>query len=247
MYTASVIINTYNGNQSWLIDAVDSYLNQKNVDIQLIVSTVEKDPSLITLKGYSDKIDFCISDYPNIYYQTNNGLKLVKKEWFAGAAGDDIANNDKIYEEIEVCLANNKKICSSGFTITDENLKAIVKRGKQREYSLEQHLKGNFVSDCSLIHSSLLKDYGPFDLNCGNHAFWDFWIRIAKDHPEYFIFDEKSRWLYRQHSNAQHIKRSKNKRKIIKNEAEHKAMLNKHIDILKKFNSEHLLYKKKYK
>ena len=246
MYNASIIINTYNGNQEWLNEAVESCLGQKNVNIQLIVSTVKGDPSIRLLKKYS-KIDFCINDRPGIYLQLNNALKFIKNEWFAYAAGDDIVFNTKIYEEIEICLKNNKKICSSGFVVTDEKLNKIAKRGKNRLYSLKDNLKSNFVSDCSLIHKSVLDKFAPFSLECGNHAFWDFWIRVARKNSNYFIFDETSRWSYRQHAEAKHLKRVKDKSKIKKNEKERKIMLRRHEDLLKKFNLEHLLKINKYK
>jgi glycosyltransferase involved in cell wall biosynthesis len=247
MHGASIIISTYNGNQKWLLDAVDSYLNQKNVDIQLIISTVEGDLSLKTLKNYSEKIEFCVSKKPGIYYQLNNAIKLIDREWFASAAGDDIAIETKIFEEINVCLKNKKRICSSGFIVTDEKLNKIGKRGKDREYSLGQHLRGNFVSDCSLIHKTLIDEFAPFDLNCGNHGIWDFWIRVTKKYPDSFIFDKKPRWLYRQHTGAKHILRSKSISKIKKNEAERVIMMKKHITLLKELNMEFLLSIKKYK
>ena len=57
MYKASVIINTLNDREDWLREAVDSYLQQENVEIQLIVSTIEDDSSLSVLKDYPN-IDF---------------------------------------------------------------------------------------------------------------------------------------------------------------------------------------------
>lgn len=244
--SASVIINTFNGNQKWLFDAAMSYVKQEKVNVQLIISTVKGDKSLSTLAGLPG-VEFCINNKPGIYSQLNNAIKLVKNEWFCYAAGDDIAVSTKIFEEINACKEYGKKICASGFFITDSSLNELSRVGTDMEYDISEHLARNMVSDCALFHSSLLDNFGPFDLDCGNHGFWDFWLRIGKVHPEYFLLQKTPRWHYRQHSNAQHTKRSKNIEKIKRNEKERKIMLNKHVDLLKKYNKMKLLKIKKYK
>ena len=245
-YNASVIINTFNGNQKWLLDAVHSYLDQKDVNIQLIISTVKGDLSLSTLSSISN-IEFCINKQPGIYSQLNNALSLIKNDWFCYAAGDDIAVKTKVKDEIDSCNRRGSKICASGFFITDLHLNEIRRCGTNMSYDISEHLSRNMISDCALIHTSLIKKYGPFDLRCGNHGFWDFWLRVGKEHPEYFLLEETPRWHYRQHSEAKHAKRAKNIKKIEKNERERKLMLNKHIDLLKKYNKMNLLKITKYK
>ena len=244
--SVSVIINTFNGNQKWLLDAVMSYINQEKVNVQLIVSTVKGDMALKTLSGISG-VEFCINNKPGIYTQLNNAIKLVENEWFCYAAGDDIAIRTKVSEEINACKEYNKKICASGFFITDSNLNELNRVGTNMKYDISEHLSRNMVSDCSLFHSSLLQEFGPFDLECGNHGFWDFWLRIGKVSPEYFLLQKTPRWHYRQHSAAKHAKRAKNIKKMEKNERERKLMLSKHIDLLKKYNKMNLLKITKYK
>lgn len=244
--TVSVIMNTFNGNQRWLLDAAKSYLDQKTIEAQLIVSTVKGDPSLETLSGLSN-VEFCINDTPGIYSQLNNALDLVDGSWFCYAAGDDVAFNNKFIKEISSCKKAGKKICSSGYVITDQNLKEITRRGSDREYDIKTHLNQNFISDCSMVSSDLLKDYGPFDIDCGNHAFWDFWLRVAKDDSGLFLIQKSPTWYYRQHSSAKHSVRSRDREKVLKNERERKIMIRKHTDLLKKYNLERLLTIDKYK
>ena len=74
-----------------------------------------------------------------------------------------------------------------------------------------------------------------------NMAHWDFWIRVATDHPDVFMLNEEPTWLYRQHSAARHAKRVGNKDKILKRENARKKMLKKHQKLLKKYNLESLL------
>ena len=48
----SVIMNTYKETPSFLKKAIQSYLTQKNVSVQLIVSTVEGDPAIEFIKKH---------------------------------------------------------------------------------------------------------------------------------------------------------------------------------------------------
>jgi glycosyltransferase involved in cell wall biosynthesis len=246
MDNASVIINTFNGNQKWLLDAVMSYVNQLDINVQIIISTVVGDKSIETLKEIPG-VEFCINKKPGIYSQLNNALPLIKNEWFCYAAGDDIAVETKVRDEINACKSSGAKICASGFFITDSNLKETNRYGTDMKYDISEHLSRNMISDCALMHSSLIKRYGPFDPSCGNHGFWDFWLRIGKEHPEYFLLDKTPRWHYRQHSDAKHAARKRDSAKIDKNERERKVMLKKHLDLLKKYGKEKLLKVRKYK
>ena len=105
---ASIVINTLNGNQKHLVEAVKSCLNQNGVNIQLIVSTVKGDPSIKTLKGY--KIDLVINNRPGIYYQLNNGLRKVKHEWWSYISGNDVMLPNRRKDESFMCIKYKKKI-----------------------------------------------------------------------------------------------------------------------------------------
>jgi len=246
MYKASVIINTWNENPFWLEAAVESYLNQKNVIIQLIVSTVEGDPSLTSLKN-RPQVEFCINGRPDIYEQLNKACELIRYPWFVYAASDDVALPTKLFDEISLCLDNDKKICSSAFHRTEEDLNIVSTYKVPEKYSLVDNLRGCVVSDCALISTDILKEYGPFDMEMDNMAHWDFWLRVATIDPGVFIFNKEATWLYRQHSNARHVKREGQVDKIKKREAARKRMMQKHYHLLEKYNVEHLAVLDYYK
>jgi hypothetical protein len=239
-------MNTWNENPCWLEAAVESYLNQKNVIIQLIVSTVEGDPSIALLKNYP-QLEFCINEKSGIYEQLNKACELICYPWFAYAASDDIALPTKLFDEINMCLDNNKKICSSACHKTDGDLNIISTYKVPDSYSIVDNLRGCFVSDCALVSTEILKKYGPFDEAMDNMAHWDFWLRVAIVDPNVFIFNKEATWLYRQHSNARHIKRQGQVNKIKKREAARKRLMQKHYHLLEKYGAEHLASINSYK
>ena len=134
----SVVMNTYKENQKYLIQAINSYINQKNVNIQLIISTLEGDPSISLIKKhYDNKVDLCIStkkEHPGkgvngIYYQLNKAMSLVKGDWVCYASSNDVAVLNKINKEVQYCKKNNKLVCYSDYVVTDKllNIKRCIK------------------------------------------------------------------------------------------------------------------------
>lgn len=201
MNNATVIINTYNqGRQDWLKQAIDSYINQNNVDLHIIVSTVENDPCLSLLEQYNN-IQVVLNKQPGIYTQLNEAIQHVSTDWFAYAAGDDVSLPNKICTEIDQCIQTGAKICCSAFHHTDSNLQTTSLYNVVSEYSLNRLYSGCYISDCSLIHKDILDEFMPFDVNVGNHAFWDLWIRVGKKYgKDVFCFNKTPTWLYRRHS-----------------------------------------------
>lgn len=72
----TVIMNTFQENPYFLSKAINSYIIQKDVKVQLIISTVVGDPSIQFIKRCKPNIiDLCISTKKNI-------LVKVLKEFF---------------------------------------------------------------------------------------------------------------------------------------------------------------------
>lgn len=211
----SVIMNTYNANQQWLLDAVRSYTYQTNVNIQLIISTVAGDPSIKTLKNYN--VDFVISDEPGIYTQLNKALKAIKGDWYAYASSDDVARRTKLIEEYTAAIKHNAKVVYSGYNLVNSNLGGRQLKTFQ-DFNIADLLRSCFISDCALIHRSIINKYGPFDLACGNLAYYDLWFRIYEGEGNIFYSLKKATWNYRQHG-------SQNKRKWQKDSEKRKIQM----------------------
>ena len=204
---ASIVINTFGGNQKHLVEAVESCLNQKSVDIQLIVSTVTGDKSIKTLRRHN--VELMINDRPSIYYQLNNALKKVKHEWWSYISGNDIMLPHKMSQEISLCIKKNKKICYSDYNVMNHDMSKHIKTNSFFDYSFQKQLEGNFVNDAATVHKDVLDKYGPLSEEFDNLGYWDFWLRIGKKHPEYFIYNPSPVFNYRLSNESRHVKRKK--------------------------------------
>lgn len=247
---ATVILNTYRAKQGWLKDAVESYQNQTNAQADILISTVEGDPSLQTLRG-SKNVRFCVSPEAGIYRQLNLALTMIDCPYFCYAADDDIALPHKLSSEIKLLKAHKTtKVVSSSYVKTNEALRLTTTFKCPKHYDLADHLERNFVTDCAMIETSLLDKYDQgisehFDMSIGNFAHWDFWIRVAlygvSLGEELITFNDDPTWLYRQHSKAQHIVRSRDEEKKKRNQAERIRFLYKHKELLKSMSKTKLL------
>lgn len=202
---ANIIINTVNEKDIYLRKAIESYLKQKNVDIEIIISTIQGDKSISIGVEYGASI--AVSPKKGIYQQLNNSLKYIDADYFAYASGNDVALINKMEIEIELCESHNKKVCYSDFIKANKNL---VKKSVARfiPYNYKKHLQGNFVNDCATIHSSLLK-YTPFELKWGNDAFYDYWLRVYENEGDVFIHNDIPTWVYRITNESQHVRARK--------------------------------------
>lgn len=218
LYSVTVIMNVYNENPIFLFQAIESYLNQINVKIQIIISTIENDPCIKLINDKYNNIEFCISNikehpgygHKGIYYQLNKSIHQIKNYWYSYASSNDVALTDKLYNEITKCLKMDKRICYSSFYLTDQKLN-IIQLLNFHDYDFNKHLKGNFVNDCALIESKLLIEMMPFNSELySNHAYWDLWLRIYKKYGNVFIYNPIPTFYYRKHNNALHIDTAKN-------------------------------------
>lgn len=217
---ATVIINSYKEKPEYLIQTIEAFIKQMGVDMQIIISTVFDDPNYTNAKVRSymthRNIDICVSNKPGIYYQLNNAMKMVKGDWITYTSSNDVPMPDKIISEIQACEELNMKVCYSAIMVTDENLNVLSTR-RFPVYNIEGHLEGNYVTDGATFHRSLLK-YLPFQWEkWGNHAYYDFWLRVYEAEGNVFVYNDKPTFLYRQTQDSKHIKRQKDREKYLAN------------------------------
>ena len=114
----TVIINSYKPDKNDLYNSINSCLNQKNVSIRILVSTVENDPTINYVeKLNNNKITLVISklsEHPGrgpkgIFFQLNKALKEVKTKYFTYFSSNDIMYPNKLYNEIKL-IKSNKSI-----------------------------------------------------------------------------------------------------------------------------------------
>lgn len=225
MNKISVIMNSYQNNADHLKQAIQSYLDQEGVEVEIIVSTVENDSAIEIAKSMGCVV--VISKKPDIYAQINRALKKVTGKYVCYASGNDVAIPGKLKIESDLLIKSNKLVCYSAFIQTDENLE-FRKTRSFYSYDYKKHLQGNYVSDCSMFSAELIEKYGPFQLKHKNHAFYDFWLRIAEGEGNVFVYNPVPTWLYRVSNDSRHIQRKKDPARIEENNNNRLKMLSFH-------------------
>jgi len=225
----TVVMAVYGEREERLFREITNVFHQKEVDVHLVVSTVQGDPCIKWLERYPLNVQVLVNplnEHPGrsplgSFYQLSEGVKLIKGEWFCWMGANDITKTDKFISEIRECEKTGKKVCSSDIKIGDK-IKRIPK------YDYEEHLKRNFIPDRSLVSSDLLRKYLPFSklYNCG---FWDLWLRIYEGEGDVFCRTEKVGWTYLQHPESMHIKRRENVKDMKLFEQARKEMIALHL------------------
>jgi len=238
----TVIMNCINEREDFLTEAINSYLRQKNVVMQLIVSTVEGDDSINFIGRYWSSTDVLVVAMPRdkhpiatgvkspkgSFLQLNNALPYMKGDWFCFASSNDIAYNNKCADEIEICIKNEKEVCYSSMDLLKENGRKYENVPLQ-DYDWDYHLKRNFVADCSMIGKRLVDLYLPFHTELNNYAYWDLWLRIRKVEGNVFIYNKNPTWGYRQDNDSMHVKRKQSKELQRQAQMDKEDMLNLHL------------------
>lgn len=227
-HKVTVLINTVNENPTRLESAIKSYLEQKNVDVQILVSTVKDDISIEIAKRLG--CDVIINDTKGIYEQLNNAVNYITGDWWCYASGHDLVLPGKLFNEVECCIKNNKKICYSDYIMF------YPKTGVEQhisffDYSYQRHIeKGNFVNDCAMINTELSKKYFPFkNEEWGNDSFYDFWLRVFEGEGNVFCYNNSPTWIYIQYDDSKHIVRQKSEEELLQYKQLRKDMLASHV------------------
>ena len=231
----TILINTFNERPEWLAQNIESQLAQHG-EKQIIVSTMLQDKNHDLLMQYRrrNKIEVSFCDHTKhpghspegAFYQINSALHLVRGEWFYYFSSNDYVDEMKIKNEKQRCIDTGKLICYSSFYHVDNDGKVMSKKTFPEKYDYQLHLTGNFVSDGSLVHTSLLRKYAPFQSDkFGNYSFWDFWLRIYEGEGDVFCYSPENAFFYRQNEEAMHAKRRKSPEKMRQGVEWYKAML----------------------
>ncbi|MFO7939791.1 MAG: glycosyltransferase [Bacteroidales bacterium] len=222
---ASVVMNSYKEKPEYFVQAAESYLNQKGVSVELIVSTVRGDRCIELCKQYPVKI--VVSETPGIWHQLNAGMQKTTGDWIVYASSNDVSIPEKLITEINRCIKIGKEVCYSTFHRCNKDLK-ITNTVTLGEYDYESHLKKNYVSDCSLFSKRLKDKYLPFKEEYGNSAYHDFWLRIYEGEGNVFTYNPQPTWHYRIYNESRHILKKTNKELLAKEKKQKEKMLKSH-------------------
>lgn len=202
----TVLINTFNEREDWLKSAIKSYQNQTGVKVQIIVSAVRGDKNIPLIEQMGCKV--VLNESPGIYEQINAALPFIEGEYTCYGSSNDIAELFKLRSEYDQCVKFSKMVCYSSFYKCDASLR-VINTYKSPPYNYQSHLeKGNFINDCALVRTDILRKYTPFRTEWKNHAYYDLWLRIYEGEGDVFINNPTPTWFYRGHE-GQKLKRQK--------------------------------------
>ena len=230
-YKTTIIINSYNPKENELLRSINSCLNQIDVFVRLIVSTVEDDNTIeIVNKLNNPKIKLVVSlksEHPGkgpkgIYYQLNKALEQVNTRYVSYFSSNDKMLKTKSINEISKINENNSIFCFSCyniFYIKDKICYKKIKYSFKREnMTFENLLNTNFVNDCATIDLSKLKKPLIFNYNkYENLCFYNLWLNILHKYGiESMSYNDNVEWdYYRDLVNSQSFTKTEDK---VKNE-----------------------------
>jgi len=111
----SVIMPVFNS-AKFLVEAIDSVLNQTLNDFELIIiDDASNDGSLDIIKKYCDNRIVLVQNNSNqgIVYGLNHGISISKGEYIARMDSDDICDPYRFEIQLKYLLDNNLDVCGS--------------------------------------------------------------------------------------------------------------------------------------
>jgi len=202
----TIIINSYKPDKIDFLTSIHGCLNQIFVNVTVIVSTVENDPTIEFVNELENPnvqlVISKLSEHPGkgpkgIFFQLNKALKEVKTKYFSYFSSNDKIYPSKSYNEIEHIKKYKSIFCFSKYNsiFPDKNVPFNFSESKM---TLNNLLKSNFINDCATIDLSRLNE--PLEFNYekyGNCSYWHLWIKLIIKHGiKCMSFNNKVEWDY---------------------------------------------------
>lgn len=207
-----VLMSVYNG-ELYLKEQINSILNQKNVNVKLLIridGSCDSSKIIINdfIKKNPDKIKLIIGDnlgfamsFTELLKESYNNYSNV--DYFAFADQDDIWLENKLFRGVQAIRNEKKSIpvayCSAT-TQVDENLKLL---GKDTILPVEKLTKSraliqNYATGCTMVMNrkavELYISNIPAEIKVHDFLMFQICMFLGK-----VIYDRKSNILYRQH------------------------------------------------
>lgn len=180
----SIVMPAYNCD-SFIKQSIESVINQtyKNWEL-IIINDCSTDKTEEIIKSYSDKR---ITTYKNnkqkgVSYSRNKGISFCSSEWIAFIDSDDIWENNKLEEQLEI-VSNNKEFIFTGSKFINENGKQIKYiQNVPEKININELLKQNLISCSSVLINKKHLINHPFPEGIENiHEDYAAWLEILKD------------------------------------------------------------------
>lgn len=209
-----ILLATYNG-QEFLIEQLNSILNQSYKDFNLIVSDDNSnDETYKILKEYEKK-----DDRIKIFKQEKNLgliqnfeflLKKVTSKYFMFSDQDDIWKENKIESSINKLKEEQADLVYTDLEIVDENLEVIypsywkyknIYKKVKKYNNFEALYLNNFVTGCTILaKSEYIKEILPLP-KTSKFVLHDYWTALIISSKGKIAYVEEATIKYRQHKN----------------------------------------------
>lgn len=156
MDLVSVIMPTYNTPYAYLLDAINSILNQTYKNIELIIvddsSTEYSNYNYIYEQiGYDHRVKVVKNRYTKgVAGALNTGLEIAEGEFIFRMDSDDIAKRDRIETQVNYMMAHSEVsvLCSYAKCFQDS-------RNVHRIYSDNTAIKTSLLFHCAIVHPTI--------------------------------------------------------------------------------------------
>jgi len=155
----SVILSTYNWNNKWISEAINSVLNQSYKNIELIIindaSTNNVEKTILDFVNKNNKVKY-IKNEKNLWpsKSRNKWLEKVKWKYIAIIDDNDIWCKDKLKKQIEFMEKNKEYwLCWTWVIKIDEDWKEIIKVLHRESDNL---IRKNILGANQFTHSSVV-------------------------------------------------------------------------------------------
>jgi len=120
----SVILPVYNA-QKYLVEAIESILNQTYKNFELIIindgSTDDSYTIINKYTKYDNRIVFINRANKGLVYSLNEGIKASKGKYIARMDADDISLSERFRKQVSYMEKENLDICGSHYLLIKEN------------------------------------------------------------------------------------------------------------------------------
>ena len=191
----SIIIPVFNGGD-YLREAIESALAQTYENIEIIIVNDGSTDGGITeaiIQSYGDKIISVEKENGGVASALNEGIRLMKGEYFSWLSHDDRYEPSKVEKQIQFLnkLKDPLAICYSDFVSIDQTGKSIclnILGEIPPKKMLWRLLTDNGIHGCSLLipHIAFQK-VGLFDETLFHTQDFDMWLRLADICKFYYI------------------------------------------------------------
>lgn len=177
----SIVLPTYNGSH-WLVQSIDSVLNQSYQNIELIVvDDCSTDETPVILKEISKKDErvklLRHSINRKLPISLNDGFSLAKGVYLSWTSDDNWYERTAIAELVNF-LDNNRDngmVCADYKVYQDDTYqKTIV-----TDPSIKSLAYKNTIGACFLYRKSIAEDIGEYDPDFFLAEDYDYWLRVA--------------------------------------------------------------------